>query len=229
MGSSIGALYAVLCHTPSEAYSRYTAEHMRFLRALAVFLVAGVGAVFAASLVVNVLLHVETAPYRMTLEQAPTSALAIIPGASVYPGGKLSPLLAMRADTAIALYKAHRVDQILVSGDSISANHDEVGPIHAYLRAAGIPESDLLLDGRGVDTYSTLFRARFRYDVTSALIVSQAFHLPRAVFLARSFGINAYGVVAGTGETAPKDAIREFFADEKALLNVLSGRFVSLQ
>lgn len=202
---------------------------MRFLRGLAVFLVSVVGAILAASLVVNVLLHVETAPYRVAVEDAPALALAIIPGASVYPSGRLSPLLALRADTAITLYREHRVSQILVSGDSISPNHDEVGPIHAYLRAAGIPESDILLDERGVDTYSTLFRARFRYDVTSALIVSQSFHLPRAVFLARSFGINAYGVVAGTGETAPKDALREFFADEKALLNVLSGRFVSLE
>lgn len=202
---------------------------MRFLRGCAALLSALVGAVLAASLTINLLLHIETAPYRVTVEKAPASALAIIPGASVYPNGKLSPLLAMRADTAIALYRAHRVDQILVSGDSTSLNHDEVGPIHAYLRAADIPESAILLDKKGVDTYSTLFRARFRYDVTSALIVSQSFHLPRAVFLARSLGIDAYGVVSGTGETAPKDAIREFFADEKALLNVLSGRFVPLE
>lgn len=201
---------------------------MRQVKILIIGLVMLAGSLGAASFTVNVLLHLETRSYRVPLASAPEASVVIIPGASVYPNGVLSPLLKERADTAVALYTEHRVTHVLVSGDSTSPNHDEVGPLHAYLLAAGVRGTDILLDPKGVDTYSTLYRARYRYHITSALIASQSFHLPRAVFIARALGIAAYGVVAGDGQTAAKDAVREFLADEKALLNVTFARSVPL-
>jgi SanA protein len=201
---------------------------MFFIRFIFRIVLVGAVGVLAAALTMNAYLHWYAHSREFTLQTAPTADAVIIPGASVYPGGILSPLLKERADTALALYNEGRVSRILVSGDSVSANHDEVEPIHAYLRGAGVPEEAILLDPRGVDTYSTMYRARELFAIQSAIIATQGFHLPRALYLAGSLGIDVSGVRSGTSTAAPHDVFREFFADEKAVLNIAFGRTVPL-
>src|SRR6185295_18531017 len=96
----------------------------------------------------------------------------------------------------IELYKAGTVSKILVSGDNSTVSHNEVNPVRDYLLASGIPDRDIFLDHAGFDTYSTMYRARDIFGVASILIATQSFHLPRAVFIARALGVDAYGVDA---------------------------------
>jgi SanA protein len=155
-------------------------------------------------------------------ESAPVSDVALVLGASVVRGAP-SPILAERADAAIALYKLGKVSKILVTGDSRVISHDEVTPVRKYLLNAGIPGEDIFLDHAGYDTYSSLYRARAVFLVRSLTVVTQDFHLPRALWIARRLGLDAYGVVA-QGEGSLADYVRELPASQKALLDVFTDR-----
>ncbi len=146
---------------------------------------------------------------------------ALIMGAAVYRKGKLSPFYESRVERAIELYTAKKVSKILASGDNSTVAHNEVEPVRNYLLARGIPDSDIFLDHAGFDTYSTMYRARDIFKVSSVIIVTQDFHLPRAVFIARQLGLEAYGL--GTDEegiVGKKNYIREVFANEKAIFDL---------
>jgi SanA protein len=98
-----------------------------------------------------------------------------------------------------------------------------VNPVRKYLLASGIPDADIYLDHAGFDTYSTMYRARDIFQVTSVIISTQGFHLPRAIFIARSLGLEAEGIVApggDEGEQFLKNYSREIFANMKAVLNL---------
>lgn len=151
----------------------------------------------------------------------PHADAALILGASVVHG-EPSAILAARADAAIALYKSGQVQRILVSGDNGERNYDEVTPVLRYLLAAGIPARDIFLDPAGFDTYSSMYRARHVFGARTLIILTQDFHLPRAVFLARQFGIDANGL-AVEGGTA-WDYLREIPATFKALLDLIVRR-----
>ena len=151
----------------------------------------------------------------------PHADAIMILGASVVHGDP-SPILAERAGTAIALYKAGASKKILVSGDDGENNYDEVTPVLNYLLAHGVARSDIYLDHAGFDTYSSMYRARQVFGARSLLIPTQDFHVPRAVFVARMLGIKASGVTANGGKFS--DYIREIPATWKALLDLLAGR-----
>ena len=158
-----------------------------------------------------------------TVDSVPRTEVALVLGASVYRG-KPSPVLAERADVAVALYRANKVSKILVTGDNGTLSYDEVTPVRKYLLGAGIPSQDIFLDHAGFDTYSSMYRAREVFLARSLTIVTQDFHLPRALWIARRLGLDAYGIVAAGGENSPSDYIREIPAAIKALLNVLTDR-----
>jgi len=158
-----------------------------------------------------------------SVDAVPQTEVALVLGASV-AGGQLSSILAARADTAIALYKAGKVAKILVTGDNGALNHDEVTPVRKYLLDAGIPAGDIFLDHAGFDTYSSMYRARSVFEVKSMTIVTQDFHLPRAVFLARTLGVEAYGVVAAEDPGGFYNYLREVPASWKALLDLALRR-----
>lgn len=113
------------------------------------------------------------------------------------------------------------MSKILVSGDNSSVTDNEVNPVRLYLLSHGVPDKDIFLDHAGFDTYSSMYRARDIFGVTSILITSQSFHLPRAVFIARELGIQAYGVNADVGHTFFNNYVREVFADEKAVFDLV--------
>jgi len=158
-----------------------------------------------------------------TVDSVPRTEVALVLGASVYRG-KPSPVLAERADVAVALYRANKVSKILVTGDNGTLSYDEVTPVRKYLLGAGIPSQDIFLDHAGFDTYSSMYRAREVFLARSLTIVTQDFHLPRALWIARRLGLDAYGIVAAGGENSPSDYIREIPAAIKALLNVFTDR-----
>lgn len=149
----------------------------------------------------------------------------IVLGAGV-SGDDVSQVLGDRLDTALLLYREGRAGKILLTGDHASKHYDEVAAMRKYLEARGVPSEALLLDGAGVDTFSSIARARMVYGVTRAIVVTQAFHLPRAVWLARALGIEADGAEADrrTYRGAAWFQVREIISRTKAWVDVGVGR-----
>ena len=150
--------------------------------------------------------------------------MVIIPGAAILANGGLSPIFRDRVDMAIRLYQAKKIQKILASGDNSTVSHNEVNPVRNYLLKNGIPDQDIFLDHAGFDTYSTMYRARDVFGVTSTLIATQSFHLPRAIFIAHDLGLAAYGANADNGPSSFGNYIREVFAKEKAVLDLTLDR-----
>lgn len=159
----------------------------------------------------------------VSTENVPITEVAVVLGASVVHGLP-SPVLAARADTAITLYQTGKVSKILVTGDNGALSHDEVTPVRKYLLDAGIPAKDIFLDHAGFDTYSSVYRARSVFGARSVTITTQDFHLPRALFIAHSLGLTAYGVAAQGGENTVYEYVREIPASFKALLDIFTRR-----
>lgn len=130
------------------------------------------------------------------LEEAPPARVALVFGARVYPDGRLSSMLADRVDTAVALYKAGKVEKLLLSGDNSHADYNEPGAMVAYAIRQGVPAGAIQPDYGGRRTYDSCYRARHIFQVEEAILVTQEFHLPRALFLCQNLGIAAVGVAA---------------------------------
>jgi len=135
-----------------------------------------------------------------------------------------SRVLADRADEAVALYLKGKVSKILVTGDNGALSHDEVTPVRKYLLQSGIPAQDIFLDHAGFDTYSSMYRARAVFDVQTAVIVTQDFHMPRALYVARMLGIEAVGIVTPENRIQMFPYLREIPASWKALGDLLIKR-----
>ncbi len=155
-------------------------------------------------------------------QDAPAAKVAIVLGAGVYEDGTPSPMLADRLATGVELYKLGKVDKLLLSGDHGTTTYDEVNAMLRYCLDRGVPDEDVFTDHAGFDTYDTMYRARDVFKVTDALVVTQDFHLPRAVYTARSLGLEATGVIADiqpyTGEW--RFALREWPARMNAFLQL---------
>ncbi|HPL93205.1 MAG TPA: ElyC/SanA/YdcF family protein [bacterium] len=156
-------------------------------------------------------------------QAAPHAQAALLLGARVYSDGRLSDILKDRANTALDLYNNGQVEKILVSGDHGQTTYDEVNAMRDYLLEAGVAPEDLFLDHAGFDTYDSVYRAKYIFQAESLLIVTQNFHLPRALFIARSVGVEAYGVSADRHQyvMARYNDLREILARVKAYGEVL--------
>ena len=121
---------------------------------------------------------------------------ALVLGAYVFPDGRPSTMVEDRLLAAFELYQAGKVKKILLSGDHGTVEYDEVNAMRRFLEEKGVPAADIFLDHAGFDTYDSMYRARDVFQVRSAVVVTQGFHLPRAVWLARRMGLDAEGVVA---------------------------------
>ncbi|MCL5774460.1 MAG: YdcF family protein [Firmicutes bacterium] len=155
-------------------------------------------AVFAAVvLVINLIIikDSKTAIIQSVLEarQAP---VAIVLGCYVLKGDIPSAMLADRLDTGIELYRMGKVKKLLLTGDHGRINYDEVNTMRKYVLLKGIPPQDVFMDHAGFSTYDSLYRARDIFEVKKAIIVTQKYHLSRAIYTARVLGIDAVGVPA---------------------------------
>ena len=131
-----------------------------------------------------------------TPDSVPSRRVAIVFGAGVWPSGALSPILADRVETAVDLYRRGKVEKLLMTGDNRFINYNE--PQHMRERAAalGVSDQDIVLDYAGRRTYDSCYRARHVFGVTEAILVTQTYHLDRALFIADHLGIDAVGVGA---------------------------------
>ena len=122
--------------------------------------------------------------------------VAVVFGAAVYPNGHPSPILADRVRTAVALYRAGRVSKLLLSGDNRFENYNEPAAMAELARQYGVPDDVLVLDYAGRRTYDTCWRARHIFGLRRVVLVTQRFHLPRALYLCQALGLDALGVPA---------------------------------
>ena len=123
----------------------------------------------------------------------------VVPGARVYEDGALCTVLQDRMDTAIGLYRAGVSGRLLLSGDHGTVGYDEVTAMKAYALEQGVAEQDVFLDHAGFSTYETMYRAAAIYGVKSCVVVTQGYHLYRAVYLADRMDMEAFGVKADRG------------------------------
>ncbi len=146
------------------------------------------------------------------LGDAPPAPVVIVPGARVKEGRPMR-ILRSRLDVAIALMEQGRARAVLVSGDARGTSGDEIDAMITYLVARGVNRERIVADPYGLDTYDTARRAVTTYGVRRAAIVTQAFHLPRAVALCGRAGIDIVGVRAPDAmrvRTRIRNLAREF-------------------
>lgn len=129
-----------------------------------------------------------------TLEDVPAAPVAMILGAKVHPDGRPSSFLSARLDLGRRLLEAGKVERLLVSGDGVRPDYDEAGAMIDYLTRAGVPAEMIMVDRAGLDTYDSCLRAGTVYDCRELIIVTQTYHLARAVGIARRLGLVAHGV-----------------------------------
>ena len=196
----------------------------RLVMAGALGVAAGVLAMAAGGL----WLHEGAAGHEYTESAVPAAPVALVLGAEVYANGQPSPFLAARLEIARKLYADGKVKAILVSGDHGQWTYNEPGAMATWLRERGVPMTQIVVDYAGFDTYDSCARARRIFGVTRAIVVTQTYHLDRAVTLCRALGVTADGVGDATVRIyrGPwlRSEVRERGAAVKAIVDVLSGR-----
>ncbi|MEZ5077853.1 MAG: ElyC/SanA/YdcF family protein [Solirubrobacterales bacterium] len=161
--------------------------------------------------------------YTSEIDEVEGAEVAIVPGALVKPDGEMSAMLADRVKQAAALYEAGTVEKILVSGDHHSWDYDEPDTMRKALVAMGVPPRDVFEDHAGFDTWATMVRARGVFKVSDAVIVTQGFHMPRALYLADAAGIDATGLTSDLhswGRQGRISTAREVLSRVKAVADV---------
>lgn len=130
------------------------------------------------------------------IDLIPERKVGIVFGAGYWPSGRLSDVLRDRLDAAAELYEAGKVRKLLLSGDNRVVDYNEPAKMREYLLALGIPDEDLVLDFAGRRTYDTCYRARDIFLVDEATLITQAYHLPRALETCSGLGIDTLGFTA---------------------------------
>lgn len=157
----------------------------------------------------------------VTLDNAPSERVAIVFGARIYSSERLSAMLRDRVDTAVDLYHAGKVEKLIMSGDNSSIHYNEPGAMMNYAISRGVPAEDIQPDYGGRRTYDTCYRARYIFQIESALLVTQAFHLPRALFLCDMLGAEVTGVIADRRNYDPRSIAWSETREVPALLAAL--------
>ena len=156
----------------------------------------------------------------------PAQRVAIVFGAGLTRSGEATPILKDRVETAANLYFARKAEKLLMSGDNRFVDYNEPEAMRQYALALGVPDNDIVLDYAGRRTYDTCFRAKAIFGVTEAILVTQKFHLPRAVFLCNILGVNGTGVAADNFTYQKRSLLywnlREFPATLAAFADVIT-------
>lgn len=160
--------------------------------------------------------HVDAGDHEFTVADAPSADVGMVLGAGLREDGTPSEYLRYRLDDAAALYAAGKVKVLLVSGDNRRVGYDEPTAMRDYLVAHGVPADKVVRDFTGQDTYDSCVRAKDIFGVTRLLVITQQFHLSRAVFLCRQVGIETDGVADDHPLVTNTPALREIPAAVKA-------------
>lgn len=192
-------------------------------------LVLGLGVVaapLAAILGLGATVHLITRSRIVSLDRVPHAPVALVLGAEVFADGTPSAFLRARLDLAAELYRRGLVEKLLLSGDGRSRFYDETGGMLRYLEGLGIDPDALLVDPAGLDTYASCRRARDEFGVRRMVVVSQRYHLPRALAICQAIGVDAWGVGDETARTSSRTwaygVRRELAANLKLVWDLLT-------
>lgn len=161
----------------------------------------------------------------------------LILGCQVKSDGVPSHMLEDRLRRGVELYQANAAPKLLMSGDHGQVNYNEVGTMKQYAVSAGVPSSDVFMDHAGFSTYESIYRAKEIFGVQKMIIITQEYHLPRALYIAEQMGVEAYGVSADyrTYFGQIKRDIREVLARCKDMITTAwkvpptyGGEFISI-
>ena len=153
-------------------------------------------ATFLILIFLRVILYISASQKTYQIEDAPKSQIAIVFGAGLRNDGSPSPVLKDRVMTAVQLHKSGKVKKLLLTGDNHFVNYNEPEAMASFARDLGVPQTDLIMDYAGQSTYDSCYRAKAIFKLNQAILVTQSFHLPRALFICNQLGIDSLGVSA---------------------------------
>ncbi|MFI1416551.1 vancomycin high temperature exclusion protein [Streptomyces sp. NPDC020731] len=167
-------------------------------------------------------LRVTTDDRLRTTTDVPRTDVAVVFGAGLWDG-EPSPYLAHRLDAAAELYRAGRIEVVLVTGDNSREEYDEPDAMRAYLTQHGVPDTRIVSDHAGFDTWDSCVRAKRIFGVDRAVLISQGFHIRRAVALCEAAGVTSHGIGVDDRHdvTWYYGGVREIFAAGKAALDAV--------
>lgn len=158
----------------------------------------------------------------------PNAPVALVLGAGLNWDGSPGLVLRDRVETAANLYFSGKVDKLLMSGDNTSLNYNEPGAMQDYALSLGVPAEDIVLDYAGRRTYDSCYRALAIFGVNQLIVITQAYHLPRALFICNAFEIDATGVTADDAHYNRRSYtfwwVREILASIKAYWDIYIGQ-----
>ena len=165
------------------------------------------------------------APRIFSVEDVEQNRVAIVFGAGLLRDGSAGPVLSDRVETAVKLYQTGKVNKLLMSGDNRFVEYNEPEAMRQYALDRGVPDDDIVLDYAGRRTYDTCYRAKHIFQVDTAILVTQAFHMPRALFLCNWFNVESVGVESNNRYFLKRSRIywntRELFANFQAVWDVM--------
>ena len=163
-----------------------------------------------------------------SVDNVPSERVVIVFGAGLRYDGTPTPILQDRVQTAVRLYQRGAVSKLLMSGDNSYVEYNEPEAMRRYALSLGVPDQDIVLDYAGRRTYDTCYRAGAIFQLKSAILVTQGFHLARALFLCNALGVEANGVAADNIYFRKLSRfiwnVRELFATAQAVWDVYVSR-----
>lgn len=160
---------------------------------------------------------------KVSIEKVPYHKVGIVFGAGILPNDQPTEYLKYRIQTAIMLFKAHKINILLMSGDNSVTTHNEPLVMKNYAIEHGVPAKAIVVDDAGFDTYDTCYRARHIFGITSATLISQGYHIPRAMVTCNGVGVKNIGVISihPTRDYTISYLVREVFSSDKMVLDLI--------
>ena len=155
----------------------------------------------------------------LTQEDTPPQDLdcILVLGCGIHPDGSPTPMLASRLARGAELYEAGWAERVLLSGDNSGESYNELATMERVILELGVPQEALVMDHAGFSTYESIYRAKHEFGMQRVVIVTQEYHLYRALYLADALGLDAYGVAAAPRNDAGQigRSLREILARDK--------------
>lgn len=155
-------------------------------------------AIIAGLLLSRLILILYATSHTYRVAEAPEKPVGIIFGAGLWRDGSPTPVLQDRVETGAQLYFAGKIQKLLMSGDNSYIDYNEPEAMRQFALKLGVPDEAIVLDYAGRRTYDTCYRASHIFGVSEALLITQNFHLPRAIFICARIGLSGKGVIADT-------------------------------
>lgn len=173
--------------------------------------------------ITNGIVLLSDSPVYHYIEDVPTTTVAVVLGGGMKEGGVMSDFQIDRVLQAVALYRAGKIEYILMSGDDGALRDNEVDAMQALALTEGVPSSSIMIDRHAYRTYLTCYRAKHEFGITRMVVITNRFHLPRTLYLCQGMGIETIGLSADLRsfyEHGVRANIREIFARVKAVIQL---------